>query len=199
MWNRICSHKNSCIGDILSSFTLLNRRNKNDNTAFIEHIARRHHVTKSLVMQKGNVKLQGSSPSVLSVSYLLTCKERERKNTELQTICTFKAQLHIKTHRRTILTNPLHKMWQKDTQPSRKRATGTKRQKPAAVKVPIFHSKFHSSNRYIISNITVNLKTLIYQQSICETNITLIPHCFEGLMTTRYIMLHLWIKLWSNS
>ena len=133
----------------------------------------------------------------LFLTYLLV--KRKRGNTELQTIRMFKAQLHIKTHRRTILTNPLHKMWQKDTQPSRKRATGTKRQKPAAVKVPIFLSKFHSSNRYIISNITVNLKTLIYQQSICEINITLIPHCFEGLLTTRYIMLHLWMKLWSNN
>ena len=102
MGNKSYVHKYSCIDDILRSFTLLNRE-KNNKIAFIEHIARRHHVSKSLVMQKGNVKLQGSSPSVLSVPYLLIVK-RKRKNIELQTMCSFKAQLHNKTHRRTILT-----------------------------------------------------------------------------------------------
>ena len=79
MRNKSYVHKNSCIDDILRSFTLLNRE-KNNKIAFIEHIARRHHVSKSLVMQKGNVKLQGSSPSVLSVPYLLTCKEKEKEH-----------------------------------------------------------------------------------------------------------------------
>ena len=77
MRNKSYVHKNSCIDDILRSFTLLNRE-KNNKIAFIEHIARRHHVSKSLVMQKGNVKLQGSSRSVLSV-LLLTCKEKEKE------------------------------------------------------------------------------------------------------------------------
>ena len=63
-------------------FVVLYRRNTNKcnhNVAFIELTARRHHVSKSVVMQKGNVKLQGSSPS--SVCYLLlTRKEKEKEH-----------------------------------------------------------------------------------------------------------------------